>query len=138
MVFIGIMNSPDMNDISGKPVILFDGICNLCSGIAQFIRKHDKYQIFKLMTLQSETGLYFLKMHRLDVNNYNSIILIENNKAFFKSEAVFQILNHLGGTWKTLIIFKFLPKKWNNYFYDLVARNRYKIFGQRKSCFIIE
>jgi len=132
------MVTADNHDNSEELVILFDGFCNLCSGIAQFIRKKDKDKKLRLANLQSETGQYFMKKYQLDIINYDSIIFIEYDDVFFKSEAAFQILKYLGGLWKILYVFKLLPKRLNNYFYDLIARNRYKIFGQRKSCFIID
>jgi predicted DCC family thiol-disulfide oxidoreductase YuxK len=120
-----------------KPIILFDGICNLCNGLIQFILRKGRNESFKLETLQSSFGQDVLEKNNLTHSPFDSVILIENASLYFKSEAIFRIFYHLGGLWKIFLIFKLFPQRFNDYLYDLIARSRYRIFGKRKTCVVM-
>jgi predicted DCC family thiol-disulfide oxidoreductase YuxK len=124
---------------SNNPVIFFDGICNLCNASVIFIIRHDKRGRFKFASLQSEFAKDFLKKHALlaDARSLpDSLILVQENKIYFKSEAAVEIAKQLSGIWKFFVVFGIIPRPLRDRLYDVVARNRYKWFGKRQSCMV--
>lgn len=117
------------------PIILFDGVCNLCNGAVQFVLRNDSKNVFNFASLQSEFAQDFLKKHQLPTENFGTLILIENNQVFVKSKAVFKIAKYLP-KYVWLSILSFLPIFVSDFFYDIVSKNRLKWFGQRESCWI--
>jgi predicted DCC family thiol-disulfide oxidoreductase YuxK len=124
-----------MEDIN-HPVILFDGVCNLCNASVQFIIKRDKKQIFRFAALQSQFGQKVVDSFNLSEKKIDSVILLENNSVKIKSEAALRIAKQLGGIYSLLYVFIILPKFIRNSVYDLIARNRYSWFGKQESCMI--
>jgi predicted DCC family thiol-disulfide oxidoreductase YuxK len=118
-----------------SPIILFDGVCNLCNGAVQFVLGNDSNKVFKFASLQSEFAQDFLKNHQLPTQNFDTLILIENEEVFIKSKAVLKIVKYLP-KYSWLNIFKFLPVFISDFFYDIVSKNRMKWFGQRESCWL--
>jgi predicted DCC family thiol-disulfide oxidoreductase YuxK len=118
-----------------SPIILFDGVCNLCNGAVQFVISNDPNKVFKFASLQSEFAQDFLKNHQLPTQKFDTLILIENDKVFVKSKAVFKIVKYLP-KYNWLRIFSFLPIVVSDFFYDIVSKNRLKWFGQRDSCWL--
>ncbi|MGK4568040.1 thiol-disulfide oxidoreductase DCC family protein [Flavobacterium sp. 3HN19-14] len=120
-----------------KKIILFDGVCNLCDGMVQYVIKHDKKDVFRFVALQSELGQQILNYIRIDTKNIDSIILYEPGKAYFyKSSAAIEIAKELGGIFTISGIFRIIPKGLRNFIYDYVAKNRYKWYGQKQECMI--
>lgn len=116
-------------------IILFDGLCNFCDSSVQFIIKRDPKGHFKFASLQSGTGKQFMKQLGLK-DDLTSIVLIEDGKFYVRSTAVLRICRKLSGLWKLLIIFTFIPTPIRDYFYRIIALNRYKWFGQKETCSI--
>lgn len=114
-------------------VILFDGVCNLCNGFVNFLIDRDVDNRFKFASLQSDFGENFLLENNLQTDDYQSVIVLENEKLFTKSTAIFKIIEHLP-KWRWLRFFKFLPTPFLDAIYGFIARNRYRIFGERDSC----
>ena len=121
-----------------RTIIFYDGVCNLCNGLVQFILKRDKQRRFRFVAIQSQIGADILKRFRISTEAVRTIIVIDGNSIYFKSRAIFKILNDIGGFWRFLLIFRFLPKQFSDYIYDIIAKNRYKIFGKNKECMILE
>lgn len=120
-----------------KKIVLFDGVCNLCDNAVQFIIKHDKKDVFRFASLQSEIGQEICKHIGIDASKIDSIILYEPGIAYYyKSEAALNIASDLGGPVSLLSIFKVLPSRFSNVVYDFIARNRYKWYGKKESCMI--
>ena len=117
------------------PVILFDGVCNFCDASVQFILNRDPNETFHFASLQSEAGQELLKKYQVR-DDVDSMILIENDKVYYKSAAALRISCHLRGAWKLLYVFMIVPAPIRNVVYDLIARNRYKWFGQKESCML--
>jgi predicted DCC family thiol-disulfide oxidoreductase YuxK len=117
-------------------IILFDGVCNLCNGFVQFIIRKDPTAKFKFASLQSDFGKSQLIRFHLDPALLHSIVVIDGEVAFQRSDAALRITNHLGGPWKILNAFKILPKFFRDAIYNVVAANRYRIFGKRETCMI--
>ena len=115
-------------------IILFDGVCNFCNRTINIILKHDKDAHFQFAPSQSTAGKDILQQFGLDQKASASVILIDNEKVYTKTDAVIQIATHLKG-WPRLFRFiKFIPKPIRDFGYDLIAKNRYAIFGKRETC----
>ncbi|MES1198033.1 MAG: thiol-disulfide oxidoreductase DCC family protein [Chitinophagaceae bacterium] len=121
-----------MND---KPVILFDGVCNLCNSSVQFILKRDKDQKFLFASLQSAYGQKLLQKFNLPADNFNSFILYQDEKIFSKSAGALKMFSQLKG-WKWVKIFWVFPKFIRDAVYNVVAKNRYRWFGKKEACWV--
>ena len=119
-----------------KPVVLFDGVCNLCDSAVQFIIKHDKKNNFLFASLQSETGQKLLQQYNLPLSDFNSFILIQNNRPYTKSTGALKVAKKLNALWPILYLFIIVPKFIRDGVYNWVAKNRYKWFGKKDECMI--
>jgi len=117
-------------------IVLFDGVCNLCSGSVQFIIKRDAKEVFKFASLQSTFGQQQLDNFKIDKNLLHSIILLRGEQFFQRSDAALEIAKQLSGAWPVLYVFKILPRFVRDGIYNLIARNRYRLFGKKDSCWI--
>jgi predicted DCC family thiol-disulfide oxidoreductase YuxK len=117
-------------------VILFDGVCNLCNGFVQFTIERDKDQYFKFASLQSDTAKEILASFGLDNQSLSTVILVENGQYYTKSTAGLTIISRFGGLWSLAKVLLILPKFIRDVVYDFIARNRYKWFGEKESCWI--
>lgn len=115
-------------------IILFDGVCNFCDSSVNFIIDRDKKNIFKFAALQSEKGQEILDCFNLPNDDFDSFVLIENDKVFKKSSAALKIANKLGGFWKIFYPLIIVPKFLRDFLYSLIANNRYKLFGKKDAC----
>ena len=115
-------------------MILFDGVCNLCNGFVNFIINRDPGVRFRFAALQSETGRNFIKQHGIEYVGPESIILVNNKQVYKKSRAILEISRRLNGFWKTIYFLRFIPSFVLDFFYDVVARNRYRLFGFKDQC----
>jgi predicted DCC family thiol-disulfide oxidoreductase YuxK len=116
------------------PIILFDGVCNFCNRTVNIILKHDKDAHFQFAPSQSTAGKDILQQFGLDQKASASVILIDNEKVYTKTDAVIQIATHLKGWPKLFRFIKFIPKPIRDFGYDLIAKNRYTLFGKRETC----
>tara|TARA_R110001592_G_scaffold151383_5_gene377837 strand:+ start:1457 stop:1861 length:405 start_codon:yes stop_codon:yes gene_type:complete len=122
---------------SNKKIILFDGVCNLCNNTVQFVIKRDVNDIFRFTPLQSDTAKKLLHERNIDIDDIDSIILIEPNVAYYtKSTAALEIGKELKGYDGVSVILLWLPESFRNIVYDYVAKNRYKWYGKKESCMI--
>ena len=120
-----------------KKIILFDGVCNLCDSAVQFIIKHDKKDIFRFISLQSDLGKEITNYLGINRTNLDSIILYQPGYAYYhKSQAVFKIAKDLGGIYSLSTIFSILPSSITDNMYDYIARNRYNWYGKKESCML--
>ena len=119
-----------------KSIVLFDGVCNLCSSSVQFIIRHDKDDRFRFASLQSETAENLLAPFHPDPAALSSIVLVENNKVYTHSAAALRIARKLRGAWPALYVFMLVPQFIRDGVYNYVARNRYKWFGRKQECWI--
>ena len=115
-------------------VILFDGVCNFCSFWVNFVIKRDKNDIFRFAALQSETGEKYLKKFRLNITDPDTFVLIEGKEYFIKSTAALKVAWELKSWLKISYPLIFLPISFRDFLYDLIAKNRYKIFGKKDVC----
>jgi predicted DCC family thiol-disulfide oxidoreductase YuxK len=117
------------------PVILFDGVCNLCNRSVQFVIKRDTAGVFRFASLQSDFGQQILKRFNLPADQFNSFILLEDNQIYTRSTGALKMLSQLKG-WKWTKIFYIVPKFIRDAVYNLVSRYRYSWFGKRDECMI--
>ena len=122
--------------MNSQPIILFDGICNLCDGAVQFVIKHDPENQFLFASLQSEAGQRLLKQYKLSVENFNSFILIQDEKVYNKSTGALKVARQIKGVWSWLYIFIIIPAFIRDAVYAWIAQNRYKWFGKKEACMI--
>ena len=115
-----------------RPIIFFDGICNLCNKFADIIITADKNHNFYLASLQGKMAQNTLP--KSDLKQLNSIILKDASGLHYKSTAIFKIARSLGGLYLLIMPFWILPRFVTNFLYDLVASRRYRFFGKRETC----
>jgi predicted DCC family thiol-disulfide oxidoreductase YuxK len=120
------------------PIILFDGVCNFCNRTINIILKYDKQSYFQFAASQSNAGINLLQKFKLDQKASASVILIDNEKVYTKTDAVIQIAKHLSGWPRLFIGLKYVPKPLRDFGYDVIAKNRYILFGKRETCRIPE
>ena len=116
------------------PIILFDGVCNFCNRTINIILKYDKDAYFQFAPSQSNAAMGIMQQFGLEQQAITSVILIDNEKVYTKTDAVIQIANRLSGWPKIVRFIKFIPKPIRDFAYDLIAKNRYALFGKRASC----
>ena len=119
-----------------KPVILFDGVCNFCNAMVNFIIRHDKKNIFIFAALQSESGKKLLEQYKIDWKANDSFVVIENGKAHIKGNAALKLYNKLPWYWKWTQFFWIVPRFIRDGVYNFIAKNRYKWFGKKEECMI--
>jgi len=120
-----------------KKIILFDGVCNLCNNAVNFVIKHDKKDVFRFASLQSELGKKLVAERGLDPKDLNSIVLIEPGVAYYrKSTAALEISRELSEGYSFLKNLLFIPEGLRDGIYNFVANNRYKWYGKKESCMI--
>ncbi len=118
----------------GHPVVLFDGVCNLCTTTVQFLIRRDPEGLFRFAPLQSDVAQELLAERGLADHDLDSIVLIEGNETYVKSDAAIRIGVLLGGVYRLLGPTKYLPRLLRDAVYDLVATYRYRVFGKRDRC----
>lgn len=119
-----------------NPVLLYDGICNLCNSSIRFILTHEADQALKFASMQSAAGQELLSKFGISKLLPESILLIKDGKIFEKSDAALKISAHLNTPWCYLQKLKFIPAFIRNGVYDLIAQNRYRLFGKKEVCWI--
>ncbi len=124
-----------MNDDS-HPIILFDGVCNLCSSSVQYVIKHDPKHIFRFASLQSSFAQNILSKNNLSLNNYNSFVLYTDNKIYTRSTAALMVAKKLSGFIQLLYVFIIVPKFIRDAVYNFIAKNRYAWFGKKNECWL--
>lgn len=122
--------------LSDKPIVLFDGVCNLCNGSVLFIIKRDSQSRLKFASLQSDYGAEQMKRFNLPSSSLNSVLLIKSGQLFQKSNAALEIARMLDGIWPGMYAFKIVPLFIRDFIYDWIAKNRYRWFGKREACMI--
>lgn len=120
--------------ISNNKLILFDGKCKLCNAWCRFVIKYDTEHLFKLVSMQSGKGQEILNNLNLPTEYFKTMIVINNNQAYFKSAAFLIVVNQLSFPAKFLFIFKLIPNFLRDFIYQHIAHNRYKIFGKYDQC----
>lgn len=116
------------------PVVLFDGVCNLCNATVKFIIKRDRAARFKFAPLRSSYTASLFRKLNFHSNGTDSIVLLESGKLYVRSAAALNIARRLDGLWPLLYAFIIVPRFIRDAVYDFVARNRYRWFGKKEYC----
>jgi predicted DCC family thiol-disulfide oxidoreductase YuxK len=117
-----------------SPVLLFDGVCNLCNAVVQFVLKHDPSGRIRFASQQSSFGAGVMRHHQLP--DMQTVVLLEGNRVFTRSDAALRLLHHLPAPWRWLAVFRVVPRGLRDLVYDFVARNRYRWFGKQDACWL--
>ena len=116
-------------------VILYDGVCVFCSRWIRFIATRDTSKRFRFTPIQSDYGARLAQAFGIDPNDPDTNAVIHGGVAYFKSDAALTVLSHLPG-WGWARVFFAVPKPLRDAVYDVVAKNRYRIFGKYEACFV--
>ena len=116
------------------PILLFDGQCNLCNDWVQFILKRDSAGKISFASLQSRIGRQLLEKNKIDIYYTDSLVLIEEENSFVRSDGVLRTLSYLDSWEKRLKYLTIFPKPLRDLVYRFVSNNRYKWFGKRMHC----
>ena len=119
-----------------SPVILFDGVCNLCNRSVQRVLKNEKSDYYKFASLQSEFGQNVLKELGKNQSEFESFLVLENDKVYEKSRAVYKVIGKLKFPYALLYFFWPIPWFMRDWVYTWIARNRYKWYGKREECWL--
>jgi predicted DCC family thiol-disulfide oxidoreductase YuxK len=130
-------------DKSIASIVLYDGVCGLCNRLNQFLLKRDRKDRLHFASLQSEFAQRVLRAHDLDAADLDTVYVILNHgtadeTALARSDAIIHAVQQLGGIWKIISLGKLLPRSLKNAIYNVVARNRYRVFGKSDSCVLPE
>jgi len=117
-------------------LVLFDGVCNMCNGIVQFLIRHDPKGQFHFAALQSETGRQTLQRFGLGTDAMATMVLVEDAHCFTHSDAALRIAAMLGGFWGIFAVLRLIPRPWRDRAYRFVVDHRYRWFGKRDSCMV--
>ncbi len=116
------------------PILLFDGVCNLCNNSIQFVIERDSDATFRFAPLQSPLAQELLDECEYTGDRFDSVVLVENGTCYSKSDAVIRAGRYLGGLYRLLTLGRVFPRWLRNRVYDFVANRRYGWFGKRESC----
>lgn len=115
-------------------IVLFDGVCNFCNGSVNYIIEHDKSSYFKFSPLQSEIGKELMAKYGIDKADADSVILIEDERAYTHSTGALRIARKLDGIWSWAYVFRVVPRPIRDFFYKTFAKYRYRLFGRQEAC----
>jgi len=121
---------------SDQPILLFDGVCNLCSAVVRFVIRRDPAGRFRFAALQSETGRRLLARFGLPVDALDTFVLVDGARCFTRSDAAIELARRLPGAWRWLRLAAILPRRLRDALYGVVVRNRYRWFGRQESCML--
>lgn len=120
-----------------KPLIVFDGVCVLCTGFARFVIARDKQASFRFAAAQSNAGQALFQHYGLDTADFETNLLVEEGHPYAKLDTVLRILPKLGGPWPAVaMLTQILPGGIADWVYDRIARNRYTLFGRTEACMV--
>lgn len=134
----GYRKDPDVPSFpDDRPVLIFDGKCVLCSGFAQFVMRHDPEKRFRFLAAQTALGEALYAHLGLDTQDYASNILLDDGRAYLKWASAVRVGAYLGFPWSWLAAAgRLVPRAIGDRLYDLVARNRFRLFGGREECYL--
>ena len=118
------------------PIMLFDGVCNLCTAGVRFFMAHDPEGRIRYCAKQSEPGQAILRELNLPLTDFKTFVVLDGTDLRFRSDAVFHLVRHLPLPWRLLEVGRLVPRPLRDWLYDRVAGNRYRISGRRDICMI--
>jgi predicted DCC family thiol-disulfide oxidoreductase YuxK len=130
------LSSDILAKIGDKPLIVFDGLCVLCSANARFVLTHDRRRHFRLTTAQGPVGEALYRQYGLANGDYETMLVLDRGRLLTESDGAIAIARGLGWPWRAAAAARIVPKPLRNRLYRLVARNRYRWFGRRGTCWV--
>ena len=127
-------NRPD--PAVGDAIVVFDGVCALCSGWIGFLLRHDRARQFRFAAMQDDAGRQLLAGHGLDPDDPMSFLLLDASGARTDSDAIIAVLARLGGAWRAARLLRLVPRQLRDPLYRRLARNRYRWFGKKDACYL--
>ena len=123
-------------DFAGSPVVVFDGVCRLCSRWVRFLLAHDREGRLRFAAMQGVTGRALLQRHGLDPDDPTSFLWVEDGRGYRNSEAILRLVAGFGGAWRLVALLRLIPRPLRDAGYRLIARNRYRWFGRSAQCLV--
>jgi len=124
----------DLADAPDGPVVLFDGVCNLCTGVVRFVVPRDEAGRVRFAALQSEPGQELLAACGLPTSDFDSLVLVDDGEYYTKSAAALRLAGYLDGPVSLLAWLRAVPRPLRDAVYDAVADHRYRVFGRKDRC----
>lgn len=118
------------------PIVVFDGVCRLCSGWVRFLLKHDRSGRIRFAAMQGAHGRALLQRHGLDPDDPLSFLWVDGGSAYRNSDAIVRLLSSLGGAWRLADGMRVVPRGLRDAAYRVIARNRYRWFGRHETCLV--
>jgi predicted DCC family thiol-disulfide oxidoreductase YuxK len=115
-------------------VIVYDGVCVLCSHAMRIIATRDRRARYRYVSAQSPLGQALFRHYGLDAANFETVLLIEQGRGYGKLDMARRVAAEIGGPYRGVAVFGLLPGRIQDWCYDLVAQNRYRLFGRRDVC----
>jgi predicted DCC family thiol-disulfide oxidoreductase YuxK len=123
---------------SENRIVVFDGLCNLCSGGARWLQDHQAQLPFRLVPMQSELGRMLLTQHGCDPDDPLTFLVLDGSRCLTQSDAWIHLVTAAGRGWRMANAARVVPRPWRDAVYRLIARNRYRWFGRRKTCYLAQ
>ena len=117
-----------------RPLIVFDGVCVLCSGFVRMVIRLDRRQRFRFATAQSPLGETLFIERGLRTDSYETNLVLVDGIAFTQLDSFVAVMAELGWPWRAAKVLLLLPRPLRDWLYDRVAKNRYALFGKKDSC----
>jgi predicted DCC family thiol-disulfide oxidoreductase YuxK len=117
-------------------IVVFDGVCHLCSGWVQFLLRRVRAGRFRFASMQSERGRRLLAANGIDPDDPVSFLLLDAGTARTDSDAILRVLELLGGPWRFARVLRVVPRAVRDPLYRAIARHRYRLFGRRALCWM--
>jgi len=117
-------------------VIVFDGICHVCTGGVRFLAHHRIEPPFELISMQSADGKALLGRYGIDPEDPTTFLVLDRGLILTQSDASIHIMAAIGGLWRLAVVARVIPRAWRDWLYRLLARNRYRWFGRRATCYL--
>jgi predicted DCC family thiol-disulfide oxidoreductase YuxK len=117
-------------------LVVFDGVCNLCTASVTFILRHEAEARLRFGSLQSPAGSRLMRELGLDPEDARTFVLLAGGKAFLRSEAALRVCGYFRWPWRALAALRVVPRPIRDRAYDLVARHRYRWFGRTEACLL--
>jgi predicted DCC family thiol-disulfide oxidoreductase YuxK len=120
---------------TGRRVIVYDGHCHVCSGWVRFLHRHHLEPPFELLPMHSEPGRALLIRHGIDPDDPATFLVLDRGPILTDSDGALHVVAALGGAWRIVQVARVVPRRWRDALYRLLARNRYRWFGRRATCY---
>jgi predicted DCC family thiol-disulfide oxidoreductase YuxK len=119
-------------------IVVFDGLCHLCSGGARWLQHHQSKPPFYLVPMQSDLGRTLLTQHGYDPDDPLTFLVLDGDRCFTQSDAWIHLVAAAGRGWRLVHAARVIPRAWRDSVYRLIARNRYRWFGRWKTCYLAQ